>query len=299
MSANILSIQSWVSFGHVGNAAAIFPLQCLGFEVWGVHTVQFSNHAGYSQWQGEVYPAESITKLVDGIQQLNQLGQCQAILSGYLGSSDTIFAVLDAVDRVRQANPTALYCCDPVMGDVGGLYVQPELPPLIAEKAIATADILTPNQFELEYLTGQKIETLEQALAAAQQVRQKMRAAGPRLLLVTSLFHNNAPLDSIENLLLTDEDIWLCRTPKLELNPPPNGTGDVLAALFLGQYLKTNHAKNALGLAVSALFALLECTQKAESREIQLVAARAEYEQPKRVFGVQSVPQKFRKGVEL
>lgn len=268
----------------MGNTAAIFPLQCLGLEVWGVHTVQFSNHAGYGQWQGEVYPPQSITKLLDGIEQLDQLGQCQAILSGYLGSPDTVLSVLDAVDRVKQANPTALYCCDPVIGDVGGIYVQAELPPLIAQKAVAAADILTPNQFELEYLAGHKINSLAQALAAAQQIRQKMKASGPRLLLTTSLLRTDAPPNSIETLLISDEGAWLCCTPKLELDPPRNGTGDVLTALFLGHYLKTGSAPQALSLAVSALFALLEITKQAGTREIQLVAARAEYQQPKRMF---------------
>lgn len=273
----------------MGNTAAIFPLQCLGLEVWGVHTVQFSNHAGYGQWQGEVYSPQSITKLLDGIEQLDQLKQCQAILSGYLGSPNTVLSVLDAVDRVKQANPKALYCCDPVMGDVGGLYVQPELPPLIAQKAVSTADILTPNQFELEYLAEQKINSLSQALTAAQQIRQQMNASGPRLLLITSLLRADAEPNSIETLLLTNKGAWLCKTPKLELNPPRHGTGDALAALFLGHYLKTGSAPQALSLAVSALFALLEITNQAGTREIQLVAARAEYEQPTRMFKAEKI----------
>ncbi len=185
---NILSIQSWVSYGHVGNAAAVFPLQRLGFEVWAVHTVQFSNHTGYGEWTGSVFPPELITELMDGIEARGVLPDCHAILSGYMGSEGTVSAVAAAVERVRKVNPSALYCCDPVMGDVGrGIFVQPELPALIATQAIPIADIITPNQFELEYLVGHAVHTLPEVLAAAQTLRKQLRAEGPRIVVVTSL----------------------------------------------------------------------------------------------------------------
>ena len=287
---NILSIQSWVSYGHVGNAAAVFPLQRLGFEVWSIHTVQFSNHTGYGAWTGQVYPPEAVAELVDGIARLGVLPTCGAVLSGYLGSEGTVSAVVDAVRRVRAANPAALYCCDPVMGDVGrGVFVRPELPAQIAALAVPEADLLTPNQFELELLTGQTVQTLEQALAAAHTLRGRMRQAGPRVVLITSLIRDDAPAGSIETLAVSDAGAWLCRTPLIPLDPPRNGTGDAIAALFLGQYLKSESVPQALSLSMSALHALLTLTHEAGSREIQLIAAQDEYGQPSRVFEAQRV----------
>src|SRR5947209_11157152 len=111
---NILSIQSWVAYGHVGNAAAIFPLQRLGAEVWAINTVQFSNHPGYGSWTGQVATSAEISTLVDGVEARGALSACDAILSGYMGDPSIGEAILDAVRRVRRANPSALYCCDPV-----------------------------------------------------------------------------------------------------------------------------------------------------------------------------------------
>ncbi|GHG24952.1 pyridoxal kinase PdxY [Deinococcus indicus] len=287
---NILSIQSWVSFGHVGNAAAVFPLQRLGFEVWAIHTVQFSNHTGYGAWTGAVFPPEAVAELIDGIEARGVLPGCGAILSGYMGSEGTVAAVVDAVRRVRGANPGALYACDPVMGDVGrGVFVRPELPDLIAAQAIPEADIVTPNQFELELLTGRTVDTLEHALEAARALRERMRAGGPRVVLLTSLVRSGAPENSIETLVVTDDGAWLCRTPLLPLDPPRNGTGDAIAALFLGQYLKTGQAAQALSLSMSALFGLLSRTHAAGTREIQLVAAQDEFVKPARLFEAQQV----------
>lgn len=287
---NLLSIQSWVSYGHVGNAAAVFPLQRLGFEVWAIHTVQFSNHTGYGDWTGAVFPPEGVADLLSGIEARGVLDGCDGVLSGYMGSGGTVAAVVDAVGRVRQANPAALYCCDPVMGDVGrGVFVRPELPALIAALAIPAADIVTPNQFELELLTGQSVETLEQALAAARVLRGRLRPGGPGIVVVTSLTRTDAPLGSIETLVLTGEGAWLCRTPLLPLDPPRNGTGDALAALFFGQYLRTGRPDQALSLAMSALYAVLERTHEAGTREIQLVAAQGELLAPGRLFPAESI----------
>ncbi|ULH14935.1 pyridoxal kinase PdxY [Deinococcus sp. KNUC1210] len=287
---NILSVQSWVSYGHVGNAAAVFPLQRLGFEVWSINTVQFSNHTGYGAWTGQVYPPEVVAEIVDGIAQRGVLPSCNAVLSGYMGSEGTVSAVVEAVRRVRAANPAALYCCDPVMGDVGrGVFVRPELPERIAALAVPEADLLTPNQFELELLTGQTVQTLQQALGAAHTLRGRMRPAGPRVVLITSLLRGDAPAGGIETLAVSDEGAWLCRTPLIPLDPPRNGTGDAIAALFFGHYLKSGQVGDALSLSMSALHALLTLTHEAGSREIQLVAAQNEYEKPTHIFEAQRV----------
>ena len=126
---NILSIQSWVAYGHVGNASAVFPLQRLGAEVWAINTVQFSNHTGYGHWTGQVFTGEAIRALVDGVEARGVLPSCDAVLSGYVGGKDIGAAILHAVARVRAANPHALYCCDPVIGDDrDGVYVRPASP---------------------------------------------------------------------------------------------------------------------------------------------------------------------------
>ncbi|HYZ64274.1 MAG TPA: pyridoxal kinase, partial [Acetobacteraceae bacterium] len=142
---NILSIQSWVAYGHVGNAAAVFPLQRLGAEVWAVNTVQFSNHLGYDGFRGQVFGAAHVEDVVAGIAERRALGGCNAVLSGYMGDAAVGEAIIGAVARVRAANKAALYCCDPVMGDEGSFYVRPGIPELIEARAVPEADLLTPN----------------------------------------------------------------------------------------------------------------------------------------------------------
>jgi pyridoxine kinase len=277
---NILSIQSWVAYGHAGNAAAVFPLQRLGFEVWAVHTVQFSNHTGYGAWTGQVFDSSLIENVVQGIAERGVLPECTAVLSGYMGAPETVKAVLEAVQKVRAANPNAIYACDPVMGDVGrGVFVRPELPDLIRDLVVPNADILTPNQFELELLTGQKINSLEDALAAVQTLRSTMRPDS--IVLVTSL--ERKP-ESIEVLAVSNAGAWLLETPKIPLEPPRNGTGDCIAALFLGHYLKTGSVQTALEMAGSALYTLLEVTHQLGTREIQLIAAQQEFVEPSKRF---------------
>jgi pyridoxine kinase len=282
---NILSIQSWVSYGHVGNAAAIFPLQRMGFEVWAIHTVQFSNHTGYGAWKGMILPPEHLADIVQGMSERGALSTCNAVLSGYMGSAQTAEAILSAVARVREANPQALYCCDPVMGDMDrGVFVRPEIPEVMKHQVTTIADVVTPNQFELELLTGKKVKTLADALDAATLLRQHIRQAGPRIILVTSLLREDAPANTIETLAVSDEGAFLVSTPLIPLDPPRNGTGDLIAALFFGHYLKTNNVATSLENAVSALYAVLELTHQANTREIQLVAAQDEYATPSKGF---------------
>src|SRR6476661_7002230 len=178
---NILSIQSHVAYGHVGNAAATFPLQRIGVGVWPVHTVQFSNHTGYGEWTGRVFEAALITELVNGIGARGVLGTCDGVLSGYMGSADTGAAILDAVAAVRAANPKARYCCDPVIGDAGRVYVRDGVSEFMRDRALPAADVVTPNRFELETLTGLNAETATQAHAAI----DALHARGPGAVLVT------------------------------------------------------------------------------------------------------------------
>ena len=187
---NILSIQSHVAYGHVGNSAAVFPLQRIGVEVWPVDTVQFSNHPGYGQWRGEVFSGEAIRLVVQGIDERGVLGECDGVLSGYLGSPDIGEAVAHAVVRVKSANPAARYCCDPVIGDSDrGVFVRPGIPELIKQRLLPAADIVTPNQFELEYLAERKTTTFLDLAAAIDAVH----CCGPQVVVVTSLQIEETP----------------------------------------------------------------------------------------------------------
>ena len=180
----VLSIQSHVAYGHVGNSAAVFPLQRLGHEVWPVLTVNFSNHTGYGAWRGPLIAPDDVRAVVSGIEERGVLATCDVVLSGYQGGPAIAEVILDAVARVKAANPRATYTCDPVMGNArSGCFVDPAIPPVIREQVIPAADLVTPNQFELGFLTDTDPHSLDEVLAAADVVR----ATGHRHLLVTSV----------------------------------------------------------------------------------------------------------------
>jgi pyridoxine kinase len=262
----VLSIQSSVAYGHVGNSAAVFPLQRLGLEVLAVPTVLFSNHTGYPSWRGRVLPAADIAEIVLGVEERGAFARCGAVLSGYLGSVELGRVVLDAAGRVKTANPAALYCCDPVMGDVGpGLFVRPDIPAFFLEEAMVRADITTPNRFELERLTGRRIASVGDAVAAARAVI----AAGPRIVLVTSL---DVRVGELSLLAVTAGEALIVTTPRLPIQI--SGAGDLTAALFLGHLLAGRGLAAALARTASAVFAVIEATIAAGERELALVAAQ-------------------------
>ena len=281
---NILSIQSHVAYGHVGNASAVFPMQRLGVEVWPIHTVQFSNHTGYGAWRGRVFDGPSIEDLVEGIAERGVLPRCDGVLSGYMGSADIGTAILGAVERVRAANPAALYCCDPVIGDVGrGVFVRPGIAEFMREQAVPRADIVTPNQFELDLLAGLPTETLQAAKEAVAAVQR----LGPRVVLVTSLHTRETPADAIDLLAGEGGRFWRVRTPKLSIEV--NGAGDAIAALFFVHYARTRSAGMALAEAAASIYGLLRRTHEAGSREILTVEAQEEFVAPTRRFTVEEV----------
>ncbi len=278
----ILSIQSAVTYGHVGNSAAVFPLQRLGREVWAVNTVQFSNHPGYGHRTGQVFPASLVRDLVDGVAARGVLPECDAVLAGYLGDAEMGQAVLYAVAAVRAANPAALFCCDPVIGDTGpGVYVRAGIPELLRHHCVPAADILTPNQFELEHLAQRPVATLDQAKAAATGLRLAMRPGAT--LLVTSLRIADTPADAIDLLVAHPNGYHRLRTPLLPI--AANGTGDTIAALFLHHYLGTGGDPAAtLSAAASATFGLLRRTAEAGQRELMTVTAQQEFVSPGEIF---------------
>jgi pyridoxine kinase len=283
---NILSIQSWVAYGHVGNASAMFPLQRLGVEVWAINTVQFSNHTGYGHWTGEVFTGAAVRALVDGIEARGVLPACDAVLSGYVGDRSIGEAIMVALSRVRAANPAALYCCDPVIGDdQHGVYVRPGVADFLRHQALPAADIATPNRFELELLTGQQAATLAAAKAAVAAFAAHLRPGGPRSVLLTSLRTESTPADCIDMLAAENDTFRLLRTPVLPLDV--NGAGDAIAALFLYHRLATGSVTVALERAASTIHGILRCTAAAGSRELLTIAAQQEIVSPSRIFSAE------------
>jgi len=281
---NILSIQSHVVFGHVGNSAAVFPMQRLGCEVWPIHTVQFSNHTGYGPPRGEVFAPSLIDACVEGLAERGALARCDAVLTGYVGAPATGEAVLRAVAQARAANAGALYCCDPVMGDVGrGVFVRDGVPEFFRERAMPLADVLTPNHFELDYLAGAPVRTHD-ALRAAMA---RLSAQGPRCVLATSLVSEETPGDMLDMAACDADGVYLLRTPRLDASF--HGAGDVTAALFLVHLLKTGSARAALARAGSSLHGLLRRTAAAGGGELALMAAQDEFIAPSRVFEAEAL----------
>jgi pyridoxine kinase len=282
---NILSIQSWVSYGHVGNAAAVFPLQRLGAEVWAVNTVQFSNHTGYGDWAGPVMTAADIAGLLAGLDRRGALATADAVLSGYLGDVAIGEAILGAVAQMRAARPDAVYCCDPVIGDDGkGVYVRPGIADWLRDQALPAADVATPNQFELGYLTGLPCTTVAQVRLAVRALQARMH--GRRCVLVTSVQTEATPTDSIDMLAAEGDGLYLLRTERLPLTV--NGAGDLVAALFLFHLLATGSAADALATAGASLAGVLRQTAAAGGGELRIIAAQSELISPSRFFPILS-----------
>ncbi|GMM94620.1 pyridoxal kinase [Microbacterium sp. MTN4-12] len=278
----ILSIQSAVAYGHVGNSAAVFPLQRIGVEVLPVYTVNFSNHTGYGAWRGPLISPNEVRDVILGIEERGAFADIDVVLSGYQGGEGIADVVLDTVTRVKAANPSAIYACDPVMGNArSGCFVAPAIPVLLRERVVPAADIITPNQFELGFLTGTEPEDLDSTLAAADAAREM----GPRTVLVTSVERPDSPQDTIEMLAVTDDGAWIVQTPRIPMKA--NGSGDVTAALFTAHLNRSGDAADALARTTSSVFALLAMTHESGQRELQLVQAQDHYAAPQMQFDVQ------------
>jgi pyridoxine kinase len=282
---NLISIQSHVVYGHVGNSVAVFALQRMGVEVWPIHTVQFSNHTGYGKWQGRIFDAGLIRDLIAGLETRGVLAECDGVLSGYVGSPEIGEAILDAVATVRRTNPAAHYCCDPVIGDVGkGVFVRAGVPEFMREKAVRAADIVTPNHFELDRLTGRTSRTLSEARDAVKALHD----LGPRTVLVTSLAVDDTPQEAVEMLASDETGQFRLRTPRLAV--AANGAGDAIAAMFCAHYLRSGNIGGALSSAASAMFGILSKTAELGAPEIQIVAAQDEIVNPARAFEAERLP---------
>jgi pyridoxal kinase len=280
----VLSIQSAVAYGHVGNSAAVFPLQRIGVEVLPVYTVNFSNHTGYGAWKGPLIPPGDVAAVISGVEDRGVFPAIDVVLSGYQGSAGIADVIIDTVARVKAANPSAVYSCDPVMGNAkSGCFVAPEIPILLRERVVPVADIITPNQFELGFLTETEPLTIDDTLRSV----DRARAMGPSTVLVTSVERPDREPDTIEMMVVDDRGAWIVQTPLLPMKA--NGSGDVTAALFTAHYRATGDASTALGRTASSVFALLENTLASGQRELQLVESQEHYAHPRLEFEVRKL----------
>ncbi|MBY6061205.1 pyridoxal kinase PdxY [Microbacterium esteraromaticum] len=280
----ILSIQSAVAHGHVGNSAAVFPLQRIGVDVLPVYTVNFSNHTGYGAWRGPMIDPTDVREVITGISDRGVMPEIDAVLSGYQGGEGIADVIIDAVAQVKAANPNAVYACDPVMGNAkSGCFVAPAIPDLLRDRVVPVADIITPNQFELGFLTGTEPDTLDSTLASVDAAM----AMGPSTVLVTSVERPDRDEGTIEMLAVDGKGAWLVATPHLPMKA--NGSGDVTAALFTAHYVSTGDAKLALERTVSSVFDLLQATLDSGDRELRLIESQERYANPRMQFTARQV----------
>jgi len=288
----ILSIQSHVVYGYAGNTAAVFPMQRLGREVWAINTVEFSNHTGYGSWRGTVLGGELAENLVEGLEERKVLSRCEAVLSGYLGDVSVSNAIKAAVKKARAASPQTLYCCDPVMGDVGrGFYVKPDIPDIFRKELVPLADIITPNQFELEALTGINIQNTDDARRAIDMIHEQ----GPGIVLVTSFREGNSSSDKIGMLASDKNGVYSISTPELPIGTGMAGSGDITAAVFLSRYLDrlaegSGDLKKTLELCTASIYGILEASMSTTNQtpppimELRIIQAQKELDFPTHYF---------------
>ncbi|MDT0118144.1 pyridoxal kinase PdxY [Microbacterium sp. PRF11] len=280
----VLSIQSAVAYGHVGNSAAVFPLQRIGVEVLPVYTVNFSNHTGYGAWRGPLISPDDVAAVITGIEERGVFPEIDVVLSGYQGGEGIADVIIDTVARVKKANPDAVYACDPVMGNAkSGCFVAPAIPELLRERVVPVADILTPNQFELGFLTGTEPGSIDSTLDSADALRDR----GPRTILVTSVERPDRDADTIEMMVVDDAGAWIVQTPLIPMKA--NGSGDVTAALFTAHYRRSGDPADALARTASSVFDLLSNTYDSGSRELRLIESQEAYANPRLQFAVRQV----------
>lgn len=293
----VLSIQSHVVSGYVGNDSATFPLQVLGFDVDTINSVQLSNHTGYDHVKGQVLDANELKVLFDGL-KLNKLHHFSHLLTGYVGSKSFLEEVLQVVHDLRQANPNLVFVCDPVMGDAGKFYVPEELLPVYRDQLLPLADIITPNQFEAELLTGMKITNESEAFKAMKILHDR----GTETVVITSSeLGDSKTLIALGSSVNGNKKCIRMEIPKVDAIF--TGTGDLFASVLLAWlYRHPDDLARACEATVSTVQAVLKRTLAHAQRlagegnkptagqiELRLVQSLADIRNPNITFKAQIV----------
>lgn len=287
----ILSIQSHVAYGYVGNRVAGFALERLGDEVNEVLTVNFSNSTVHGKLTGVAMSPEQIKNIYAGLKDLNVISTIDLILTGFIGSKEIGEAICELIDESRKINPKVQVCVDPIFGDYDrpgdGIFVKPEIPAFFRDILASKANILTPNQFELAYLTEQKIVDLQSAINAAREYMA--RSSSIEVLLVTSLMLPDFP-NHIHMLAVEKEHAYLVQMPLLKLQPKISGAGDLTAALF-AHHRFYQGTKFALHQTAAGVHHVLELTSKQDTDApvLQLIQGQDFLLQPQHRFQVKEI----------
>lgn len=285
---NVLSIQSHVVYGFAGNKSATFPMQLLGIDVWALNTVQFSNHTQYGKWTGMVIPPQQISEIVQGLDAIDKLQHCDALLSGYLGAAEQVDQIIDTLQKIKQRNPNALYLCDPVMPNKAKTCVVADgVRESIITKAMPVADIMTPNLHELRQLTDFPIHNFDDVIRAVQAILAK----GVKKVLVKHLGNVGRTQDPnlFEIIMATPEGIWHLTRPLYEFSFEPVGVGDLIAGTFLAHLLNGKSDVEAFESMNNAVAGVMETTHRLHSYELQTIAARHLIMQPQTQYRAEKI----------
>ena len=280
---NVLTIQSSVALGYVGNSAAVPALQALGHEAWAIPTVLFSNHPAHGGFRGRVTPSMEIVELLEGLRERGAFAACHAVLTGYLGGAAQGSTILDAVAMVRAANPDALYVLDPVIGEGGRIYVKPGIAEYLRDEMVGMADVMTPNAFELEFLTGMAVRDTATAIEAIRALRQRLRGRARRdgpLVIATGLSLADQPADTLAVIGADQSGAWRIGHPRVD--HPAHGAGDLFAALLLGRLLNGVAVAEATALATASVHALVERAAATAAKDLPIIAGRDDLLNPAR-----------------
>jgi pyridoxine kinase len=264
----ILSLSSQVARGHVGHSAAVFAWERLGIEVVALPTILLSNRPDYPHRAGERIRPELLGEMLAALEANGWMGEIDAVFTGYLPTAAHVALAAGLVKRLKAANPQVLYCCDPILGDEpAGLYIAEDAATALRDTLIPLADLITPNRFELEWLTGKAAGSVADAIRAA-------RAVATPMVLATS-----APADSgndLMNLLVQGDRAWGAVVRRRAA--VPHGTGDLMAALFFGHLLRLRPSAEALALATAGIEAVIEASGSRD--ELNLIASQDSWAAP-------------------
>lgn len=263
----VISIQSQVVHGHVGNSAAVFPMQARGIDVAAVPTTLLSNHPHYPTMYGQVLEPGLVADLLRCVEDRGWIDSGAILLTGYLGSVAIAEVVIDFIARAQRRNPNLIYVCDPVMGDDDlGIFAAPGLPEIFRDRLVPAASVITPNQFELELLTGAKARSV----AALREAARALSANGTGAIIVTGVALDDTPPDHTETVLCLADTLHRVPNPRLPIRP--SGTGDLFAALLVAELCNGSSLATSVNAASQYIFAILQRTLIARSKEMLIVA---------------------------